>query len=146
MSAAPQRRRLPLLTLAAAFVFFSPAQARELVLLDELPPQVGMHEIAPALTDILARQRWRILPGNARTVNAQHHDKRTICRATMTQRGQVLLLNDDCRKAAANGRWIADAERRAIPEAWLQPVRRELRARFPRPTPLPAPATASPSY
>lgn len=113
------------------------APARETLLLDQLPDSLELRDVSSAVTDVLARHRWRILPGTHSRIHAQYQDARTICRVAIQLRAAALFLNDDCRKPDVAGNWVDSAERRAVPEAWLRPLRRDLRQRYPRPTPAP---------
>ncbi len=117
------------------------AQARESLLVDSLPPELQLRDVSAAVNDVLARNRWRILPGTPARIHAQFQDQRTICRVAIQLRSAALYLEDDCRQPGVAGNWIDTAERRAIPEAWLRPLRQELRVRYPRPT-LPPPGSS----
>jgi len=125
-------------TLALALLSLSTVStARETLLLDQLPGALELRDVSASVNDVLARHRWRILPGSSERIFAQHQDARTICRVAIQLRAANLFLDDDCRKPGVAGNWVDSAERRAIPEAWLRPLRRDLRLRYPRPTPTP---------
>ncbi len=125
------------LLIAATLCMCATAQGRETLLLDSLPEGLQLRDVAGTVSDVLARNRWRILPGTPARLYAQFQDQRTICRVAIQLRSAALFLDDDCRKPGIAGNWIEDAERRAIPESWLRPIRHELRLRYPRPTPQP---------
>lgn len=130
------RLRVSLTIALLALSFASPA--REALLIDEMPANTRLSDVSITVMDVLAGQHWRILPGDSEHIRASHFDARNICRFEIVMRGNRLFINDDCRKATG-AQWVDSAERRAVPESWLRPVRTELRRRFPRPTPEPEP-------
>lgn len=125
------------LSIAAMLCICVTAHARETLLVDSLPEGLQLRDVTSTVSDVLARNRWRVLPGTPARLYAQFQDQRTICRVAIQLRSAALFLDDDCRKPDIAGNWIEDAERRAIPETWLRPLRQQLRLRYPRPTPLP---------